>query len=121
VVAPSARGYFASIINAAARDSYGLKAPNEKGIARKSPKYNEASSFTEASYTKDPTDDRVSPRPPMPVRTNKMLVVELRREFEPLMASRAARCATIDERRYLSKIADSFVEARRHEIPSRAL
>jgi DNA-binding GntR family transcriptional regulator len=41
----------------------------------------------------------------------QMLVLELRREFEPLVASRAARRATIDERRYLSKIADSFMEA----------
>jgi len=41
----------------------------------------------------------------------QMLVVELRQEFEPLVASRAARRATIDERRYLSKIADSFMEA----------
>ena len=40
-----------------------------------------------------------------------MLVLELRREFEPLVASRAARRATVDERRYLSKIADSFMEA----------
>jgi len=31
--------------------------------------------------------------------------------FEPLVASRAARRATVDERRYLSKIADSFLEA----------
>ena len=35
----------------------------------------------------------------------QMLVLELRKEFEPLVASRAARRATIDERRYLSKIA----------------
>jgi DNA-binding GntR family transcriptional regulator len=41
----------------------------------------------------------------------QMLVLELRREFEPLVASRAARRATIDERRYLSKIAGSFMEA----------
>ena len=41
----------------------------------------------------------------------QMLVLELRKEFEPLVASRAARRATIDERRYLSKIADSFMEA----------
>jgi DNA-binding GntR family transcriptional regulator len=41
----------------------------------------------------------------------QMLVVELRREFEPLVASRAARRATVDERRYLSKIAASFMEA----------
>jgi DNA-binding GntR family transcriptional regulator len=41
----------------------------------------------------------------------QMLVVELRREFEPLVASRAARRATVDERRYLSKIANSFMEA----------
>jgi DNA-binding GntR family transcriptional regulator len=41
----------------------------------------------------------------------QMLVVELRKEFEPLVASRAARRATVDERRYLSKIADSFMEA----------
>jgi DNA-binding GntR family transcriptional regulator len=41
----------------------------------------------------------------------QMLVLELRREFEPLVASRAARRATVDERRYLSKIADSFMEA----------
>lgn len=41
----------------------------------------------------------------------QMLVLELRREFEPLVASRAARRATVDERRYLSKIADSFLEA----------
>jgi DNA-binding GntR family transcriptional regulator len=38
-------------------------------------------------------------------------VLELRKEFEPLVASRAARRATVDERRYLSKIADSFMEA----------
>jgi DNA-binding GntR family transcriptional regulator len=41
----------------------------------------------------------------------QMLVLELRREFEPLVASRAARRATVDERRYLSKIAASFMEA----------
>ena len=41
----------------------------------------------------------------------QMLVVELRKEFEPLVASRAARRATVDERRYLSKTADSFMEA----------
>ena len=41
----------------------------------------------------------------------QMLVVELRKEFEPLVASRAARRATVHERRYLSKIADSFMEA----------
>jgi DNA-binding GntR family transcriptional regulator len=41
----------------------------------------------------------------------QMLVLELRKEFEPLVASRAARRATVDERRYLSKIADSFMEA----------
>lgn len=41
----------------------------------------------------------------------QMLVLELRREFEPLVAARAARRATVDERRYLSKIADSFLEA----------
>ena len=41
----------------------------------------------------------------------QMLVVELRREFEPLVAARAARRATIDERRYLSKTADFFMEA----------
>ncbi len=41
----------------------------------------------------------------------QMLVLELRKEFEPLVASRAARRATIDERRYLSKHADSFLEA----------
>ncbi|HYI30585.1 MAG TPA: GntR family transcriptional regulator [Bradyrhizobium sp.] len=41
----------------------------------------------------------------------QMLVLELRREFEPLVASRAARRATVDERRYLSKSADSFMEA----------
>jgi DNA-binding GntR family transcriptional regulator len=41
----------------------------------------------------------------------QMLVVELRRDLEPLVASRAARRATVDERRYLSKIADSFMEA----------
>jgi len=41
----------------------------------------------------------------------QMLVLELRREFEPLVASRAARRATVDERRYLSKTADSFMEA----------
>lgn len=42
---------------------------------------------------------------------DQMLVLELRREFEPLVASRAARRTTVDERRYLSKIADSFMEA----------
>jgi DNA-binding GntR family transcriptional regulator len=41
----------------------------------------------------------------------QMLVLELRKEFEPLVASRAARRATVDERRYLSKIANSFMEA----------
>jgi len=41
----------------------------------------------------------------------QMLVVELRQEFEPLVASRAARRATVDERRYLSRTADSFLEA----------
>ncbi len=41
----------------------------------------------------------------------QMLVVELRREFEPLVASLAARRATVDERRYLSRTADSFLEA----------
>jgi DNA-binding GntR family transcriptional regulator len=41
----------------------------------------------------------------------QMLVLELRREFEPLVASRAARRATVDERRYLSRTADSFLEA----------
>jgi DNA-binding GntR family transcriptional regulator len=41
----------------------------------------------------------------------QMLVLELRREFEPLVAARAARRATVDERRYLSKTADSFMEA----------
>jgi DNA-binding GntR family transcriptional regulator len=41
----------------------------------------------------------------------QMLVLELRKEFEPLVASRAARRATIDERRFLSKQADSFLEA----------
>jgi DNA-binding GntR family transcriptional regulator len=41
----------------------------------------------------------------------QMLVLELRREFEPLVASRAARRATVDERKYLSKSADSFMEA----------
>jgi DNA-binding GntR family transcriptional regulator len=41
----------------------------------------------------------------------QMLVLELRREFEPLVASRAARRATVDERRYLSKSADTFLEA----------
>jgi DNA-binding GntR family transcriptional regulator len=41
----------------------------------------------------------------------QMLVVELRRELEPLVAARAARRATIDERRHLSKTADSFMEA----------
>jgi DNA-binding GntR family transcriptional regulator len=41
----------------------------------------------------------------------QMMVLELRREFEPLVASRAARRATVDERRYFSKIADSFMEA----------
>jgi DNA-binding GntR family transcriptional regulator len=39
------------------------------------------------------------------------LVLELRKEFEPLVASRAARRATVDERHYLSKIANSFMEA----------
>jgi len=41
----------------------------------------------------------------------QMLILELRREFEPLVVSRAARRATVDERRYLSKIAESFLEA----------
>ena len=41
----------------------------------------------------------------------QMLLLELRREIEPLVASRAARRATVDERRYLSKTADSFMEA----------
>ena len=39
------------------------------------------------------------------------MALELRKKFEPLAASRAARRATVDERRYLSKIADSFMEA----------
>jgi hypothetical protein len=38
-------------------------------------------------------------------------VLEPRKEFEPLVASRAARRPTVDERRYLSKIADSFMKA----------
>jgi DNA-binding GntR family transcriptional regulator len=41
----------------------------------------------------------------------QMLVLELRREVEPLVAARAARRATVDERRYLSRSADSFMEA----------
>jgi hypothetical protein len=38
-------------------------------------------------------------------------VLELCKEFEPLVASRAACRATVDERRYLSKIANSFMKA----------
>jgi hypothetical protein len=38
-------------------------------------------------------------------------VLELRKQFEPLVASCAARRATVDERHYLSKIANSFIEA----------
>jgi len=41
----------------------------------------------------------------------QMLVLEMRREFEPLVATRAARRATVDERRYIAKLADSFMEA----------
>jgi DNA-binding GntR family transcriptional regulator len=41
----------------------------------------------------------------------QMLVVEMRRELERLAARGAARRATIDERRYISKIADLFLEA----------
>ena len=41
----------------------------------------------------------------------QMLVVEMRRELERLVATRAARRATVDERRYLSKTAELFVEA----------
>jgi DNA-binding GntR family transcriptional regulator len=41
----------------------------------------------------------------------QMLVVEMRRELERLVARGAARRATIDERRYISKSADSFLEA----------
>lgn len=41
----------------------------------------------------------------------QMLVLEMRRELERLVAMRAARRATIDERRYISTSADSFLEA----------
>jgi DNA-binding GntR family transcriptional regulator len=41
----------------------------------------------------------------------QMLVVEMRRELERLVAARAARRATVDERRYLTKTADLFMEA----------
>jgi DNA-binding GntR family transcriptional regulator len=41
----------------------------------------------------------------------QMLVLEMRRELEPLVATRAARRATVDERRYIAKLADSFMEA----------
>jgi DNA-binding GntR family transcriptional regulator len=41
----------------------------------------------------------------------QMLVLEMRRELEPLVATRAARRATVDERRYISKLADTFLEA----------
>lgn len=41
----------------------------------------------------------------------QMLVLEMRRELEPLVATRAARRATVDERRYIAKLADSFLEA----------
>jgi DNA-binding GntR family transcriptional regulator len=41
----------------------------------------------------------------------QMLVVEMRRELERLVATRAARRATVDERHYLSKTADLFMEA----------
>ena len=41
----------------------------------------------------------------------QMLVVEMRRELERLVATRAARRATVDERRYISKTADLFMEA----------
>jgi len=41
----------------------------------------------------------------------QMLVVEMRRELERLVATRAARRATVDERRHLSKTAELFVEA----------
>ncbi len=41
----------------------------------------------------------------------QMLVVEMRRELERLVATRGARRATVDERRYLAKTADLFMEA----------
>jgi DNA-binding GntR family transcriptional regulator len=41
----------------------------------------------------------------------QMLVLEMRRELERLVATRAARRATVDERRYLAKTADLFMEA----------
>ena len=41
----------------------------------------------------------------------QMLVLEMRRELEPLVATRAARRATVDERRYIAKLADTFLEA----------
>jgi DNA-binding GntR family transcriptional regulator len=41
----------------------------------------------------------------------QMLVLEMRRELEPLVATRAARRATVDERRYISKSADLFMDA----------
>jgi DNA-binding GntR family transcriptional regulator len=41
----------------------------------------------------------------------QMLVLEMRRELEPLVATRAARRATVDERRYIAQLADTFLEA----------
>ena len=41
----------------------------------------------------------------------QMLVVELRRQLEGLVATRAARRATVDERRYIARSAESFMEA----------
>lgn len=41
----------------------------------------------------------------------QVLVLEMRRELEPLVATRAARRATADERLYIAKLADTFLEA----------
>ena len=41
-----------------------------------------------------------------------LLVLKLRNEFEPLVTSSAACCATVEKRRYPSKIADPFTEIR---------
>lgn len=41
----------------------------------------------------------------------QMLVVEMRRKLEPLVATLAARRATVDERRYIAQTAELFMEA----------
>lgn len=51
----------------------------------------------------------------------QMLVVEMRRELERLVATRAARRATVDERRYLSKTADVFMEVGATDDPLKFL